>query len=714
MVAAAEILLRLSGYGYDPAFFKRQTINGEDYLVQNEDFSFRFFPKDMVRNPGPLRFPAHKARGTFRIFILGESAAMGDPAESFAPDRYLEALLRARYPERKFEIINTGVTAIDSHVILPIARECARHEGDLWIVYMGNNEMVGPFGAATVFGRQAPPLPYARLVTAVQTWRLGQWFTELGRKFSGRKQEGVAWGGMEMFLNNRIPPDSPMRETVYRNFQQNLDDIVRAGIKSGAIVMLSTVGVNLGDCPPFASLPAQSASAADNAAFDVLYTNCLQAISNHQWTAANDYFKRADRLGGKRAEFQYRWAECLAAQSNFSAAAVHYQSACDDDALSFRADSRINSSIRSTPDRIKSGRLIVCDTAGLLAGSSAGGVCGRETFFEHVHFDIDARYQVARMWAGQMESLLPPATNGWLSQAECDARVGLSPWNHAQVIHLMVERMRVPPLNAQENNGERRARLESRIEADLGKYNSEEAGRARENFERQLVQRPDDFFLHENYAQFLELSGDIPGATAQWKHFRDLLPQDPLGYFEAGRLLIPQQKYAEAETLLRQTLAIRPSRTDGWIELGSALALQKKFPEALEAYSTALKQDARDPQTLLRRGKVLAHLNQHQEAIASFKSSLELNPADGLAHHELALELVATGQPEMAGPEFGAAAQLRPRDVALRYDYATWLLRKERWPDAQREFEAVLNLDPANTRAQKNLSWLRAKLSSAR
>jgi hypothetical protein len=66
--------------------------------------------------------------------------------------------LRERFPGKKFEIVNTSITAINSHAILPIARECAAREGDVWIVYLGNNEMVGPFGAATVFGSQAPPL----------------------------------------------------------------------------------------------------------------------------------------------------------------------------------------------------------------------------------------------------------------------------------------------------------------------------------------------------------------------------------------------------------------------------------------------------------------------------------------------------------------------------------------------------------------------------
>ena len=707
----AEIILRLAGYGYDPAFFKRISIDGNDFFVQNEDFSLRFFPKDMVRSPGPLRFPVHKAAGTFRIFIFGESAAMGDPAESFAPDRYMEALLRDRYPGKNFEIINTAVTAVDSHVILPIARECAAHEGDLWIIYMGNNEMVGPFGAATVFGRQAPPLAYARLVTSLQTLRIGQWATALGRRLAHGRHDGGAWGGMEMFLNNRIPPDSPMRETVYQNFQKNLDDIVGAGIKSGATVLLNTVGVNLRDCPPFASLPAGTNSSQDNDRFNVLFTNCLQAVALKDWPAANYCFEQAAHFGGEQADFHYQWAKCLLLQTNLTDAQEQFQLACDYDALPFRADTRINAAIRQEQQRFPGSHLIVCDAARALADDTRDKICGNETFFEHVHFDFDARYRLAQTWAAQIASLLPPATNGWMSQADCEQRLGLSPWNRAQVMHLMVERMHVPPLSTQPGNGERLSALTSRIQAELSRASHDEAGLTRKNFEQLLARQPDDFFLHENFAEFLELTGDIPGATAEWEHFRNLLPQDPLGYFEAGRLLIFQQRYADAEILLRKTLAIRPTRTDGWIELGNALALQKEYADALGAYDTALRQDPHDSQTHLRRGKVLAHLNRHNDAIASFHASIEADPSNGLAHHELALELIATGQEIAAGPEFSTAAQLRPEDVAMRYDYATWLLRNQSWVEAQREFEAVLKLEPQNPHAQKNLAWLRTKLA---
>ena len=80
---------------------------------------------------------------------------MGDPEPAFGFGRILQVLLQAKYPARHFEVVNVAITAINSHVIRQIARDCAPRQGDLWIIYMGNNEVVGPFGAGTVFGAQA-------------------------------------------------------------------------------------------------------------------------------------------------------------------------------------------------------------------------------------------------------------------------------------------------------------------------------------------------------------------------------------------------------------------------------------------------------------------------------------------------------------------------------------------------------------------------------
>ena len=218
LVGGLEAALRLADYGYDTHLFKKIRIGGEEFFVNNDTFGLRFFPPELARFPGEFRMAAHKPAGTYRIFILGESAAMGDPEPAYGASRYLEALLTARFPGTPFEIINTGITAINSHVILPIARDCARQDGDLWIIYMGNNEMVGPFGAITIFGAQAPPLPVVRLNLALKQCRLGQWLADAGRKLKSKKSDATSWGGMEMFAGNHIAPTDARKEVSIKTF----------------------------------------------------------------------------------------------------------------------------------------------------------------------------------------------------------------------------------------------------------------------------------------------------------------------------------------------------------------------------------------------------------------------------------------------------------------------------------------------------------------
>src|SRR2546422_2785046 len=116
------------------------------------------------------------------------------------------------------------MTGINSHTILPIARDCARAAGDIWVLYMGNNEVVGPFGAGTVFGPQAPGLAFIRATIALKRSRVVQLFDELRRRL--KAGEPAEWEGMEMFLKQQIRGTDRRMEVVYHHFQQNLRDIL--------------------------------------------------------------------------------------------------------------------------------------------------------------------------------------------------------------------------------------------------------------------------------------------------------------------------------------------------------------------------------------------------------------------------------------------------------------------------------------------------------
>ena len=706
LLLVLEISLRLGGYGYDPHFFKRLKIGGEDCYVQNNDFGFSFFPPETARYPLPIRMPVHKAPGTFRIFILGESAAMGDPEPAYGAYRYLEKLLREKYPGKKFEVINVAFTAINSHVIVPIARECAQHEGDLWIVYMGNNEMVGPFGAATVFGKQAPPLPYVRLVTALQRTRTGQWFAALSRKFTGHGNKATAWGGMKMFLQNQIAPDSPLKENVYRNFQKNLADIVRAGTGSGAKVLLNTVAVNLKDCPPFASLTNGNLSASDRAQFEKLYAAGCQLQNQGDFAGAAQQFEPAAKLDPQFSDLQFHWGECLLAQTNLTGAREHFQLACDTDALPFRADSRINAAILNEQNKSVGKDLIVFDAAAALAAGNAAKLCGQETFFEHVHFDFDGSYRLARAWADQIEPLLPRNPNAWAAQAVCEQRLGLSDWNRAAVLKHMQGRMEQPPLKDQANNVRRIALLQERVKQLQAQMNKETAVQARKNYLQEIARAPEDFMVRGNYALFLQTVGDERGAIAEWRRIRDLTPHDYISDFFLGRLLSRQGQLAGAEASLRTTVELRPSHTDGWFELGSVLYAEGKFPEALASFNHALQQRPHDPKTIYHQGKVLAKLNRHTEAMDNYRAAIKLYPANWEVHYELGAELSAAGQVDAARQEFGAAVRLNPGNARAHFSFAVLLAKQNRLDEAQREFEATLRLDPAHAKAQEQLAYL--------
>ena len=103
-----EFILRAVGFGYSTSFFLKTQINGQPVFIENQQFSKRYFPPGLERTPQPTIFPAVKPPGTFRIFVLGESAAMGDPEPAFGFPRQLEVLLREALPGKRIEPQDSG------------------------------------------------------------------------------------------------------------------------------------------------------------------------------------------------------------------------------------------------------------------------------------------------------------------------------------------------------------------------------------------------------------------------------------------------------------------------------------------------------------------------------------------------------------------------------------------------------------------------------
>jgi len=468
--------------------------------------------------------------------------------------------------------------------------------------------------------------------------------------------------------------------------------------------------VNLKDCAPFSSMTSRNLSASDQVQFDNLFTNGVQAENHSNFLEAARDFQKAAALDPKVADLQFHWARNLLLLSNYPAAQDHFQLACDYDALPFRADSRINGIIRNEPKKFAGSNLVFLDAAAVLDVGARNQILGQELFYEHVHFNFDGNYRLARAWAEQIGKVLPDSilrnagTNSWADQSVCEQRLGLTDWNRSLVIESVRQRLLQPPLSDQLNNDERIRKMTHRINQLHSQMDPAAAAKAVESFKIVLEQRPDDYSLRENFALFLEAIGDSSSAVREWQRIHDLIPQDSFTCFQLGRLLDVQGQFAGAEEWLHKAVTIRPTVTDAWIELGDALIAQQKFESALMAYKTARQQRPGDSQIVFLIGKDLMKLNRQAEAIQAYRDAIKLDPSAWQLHFELGGALDAAGQEEAALLEFAAAVRLNPNYSRTHFNYGVLLAKLNRLDDAQREFEESLKLEPGYQNALNGLA----------
>src|SRR6266850_5729445 len=420
-----EGALRLFGYGLSTTFFIRKTVNGQDAWIQNDKFAERFLGREMARQPFPLAISAVRSPNTIRVFVFGESAAFGDPQSEFGLPRMLQALLEKRFPGTQFEVINAAMTAINSHAILPIARDCPEMPGDIWVLYMGNNEVVGPYGAGTVFGLKAPRMAFIRCSLALKATRTGQLLERIIASLDKRPASKKEWGGMQMFLASQVRQDDPHMLRVYTNFQQNLSDILSEGRRKGAKIVVSTVASNLKDCAPFASLHRSDLNAPDLEKWDRLNDKGIEAQAGGHPAEAAEQYRQAAQIDDSFAELLFRWGQCCLVLGQKEEAFRQFARARDLDTLRFRCDSRLNEIIHATGSNREAEGIRFADSE-----SALGHADQENAFYEHVHLTFLGNYLVALSLAEQISNYLPDSISSrikvdqqWPTPGDCARRL---------------------------------------------------------------------------------------------------------------------------------------------------------------------------------------------------------------------------------------------------------------------------------------------------
>src|ERR1035437_238292 len=749
LLGGIELGLRLGGYGYDTDFFQQIRIKGHNFFVPNDKFSSRFFPPALALSGEQFRFAAEKAPHSCRIFLFGESAALGDPDPTYGVGRYLEVLLRERYPGTDFQVVCVAMTAIDSSTILPIARECARHQGDMWLIYMGNNEMVGPFGAETSYGLRAPSLGVIRTILAIKTTRIGQLLDSLSRRLRSNSSTPKKWGGMEMFANNRLGYDDPARLRAYANFKGNLEDILRAAHKAGVPVILSTMAVNLKDCAPFASVHAAGLNKNQESAWNKIYEEgvALEASGSYGETLA--IYKKAAEIDPHYADLQFRMGRCDLALTNFNQARRDFELARDDDALDFRADTRINSAIKEAASRHAGQGVYLLDATKILAQNSPEGIPGLNFFYEHVHLNFAGNYLLALNFAEQVKKLFPNSITArgkrnWASTALCHRRLAVTVWDRQRVWKSIASRVTSPPFTGQFNHTANLKTYEAKWDEVKSIMNTQTPEQARQMYEQAVALAPDDYFLHGNFERFLEAGGFLAQAIVEAKRCCELVPQSPGGYYYTGTLLVRAGSFTEAIEYFSRAIALRSDYAEAQNGLGEILANQQKTTEAIDwfkrairanpnyvetylnlgflqqnqgdiaaamaSYQKAASLEPEGPADYFNRANVAAARYQWDEVIACLRGVVKAKPEFWQARYQLGIQLAAKEETEEAEKQFSEIIRYRPDFIQAHLNLGTALATQGKLDRALAEFRTALQFDPANSSARQQIETIEATL----
>jgi tetratricopeptide (TPR) repeat protein len=757
-----EFGLRVAGYGHPTAFFLPANDQGRAMLTDNPWFGWRFFPPAVARTPRPLYLAARKPQDTVRIFVLGESAAMGDPEPAYGFARQLERLLQARHPDQKIEVANTAMTAINSHVIRLIARDCVAREGDFWLVYAGNNEVIGPFGAGTVFGRQVPNLTMVRFVLGLKTPRLGQWLAQITRGAN----EPTQWEGLEFFLQSQMTHDSPRLKRVYDSFAANLGDIADFGRRSGATVLLATMPVNLRDFPPLASVQRPDLRPEQLAQWQKLFSSGTQAQAAGNFAEALGDFRKATDIDDGFAELAFQRARCEMELKQDIAAESDFRLARDLDTLRFRADSRINEIIRQTA-KAKEVRAIDADEELARQGDE-------NLFHDHVHLNFAGNYRVARLFAAEVERHWPGGRTSdlpWLTEAEVARRLACTAFDERRVAGEMRARLQRPPFTAQSNFRARDERWAAMIAA-LSAPTADCAS----NYQAAAALAPGDWVLHANFGRLLMAGGDNSKAAKECAEVTRLLPHSVEGWANRGRLArlagetgrakeylqealklqpdsvmvrtelgILEAALGETENARRQfrsVLRLQPGFTEARLNLGLLLAKEGDVAGATAEYREALRWQTNSVEARVNLADLLATHGQSGEALTWYEQAVALEPenpiarynfgrlltaenraAEAVSHYQVALRqqrnlpqhdlgaihfelgnaLAGLGRDNEALDEFAQAERLIPGFADVHLNYGAALARSRRYSDAVVEFREMLRLRPQDDRAQRML-----------
>jgi tetratricopeptide (TPR) repeat protein len=551
------------------------------------------------------------------------------------------------------------MTSVNSHVLAEVVPEVVAQKPDVAVFYMGNNEVVGPYGPGTPFTAwvRRPSIVWLdKKLRATRTYQL------LEKLLLSASSVPKSWGGFQMFADLKVPADSPALQDAYRAFQQNLEGMVVALLDAGSRVVLCTIAVNLADWGPSGDepLPAGSSAAGDLERGRLL-------LSEGRAAEASAILESAALAAPDSAQVQFLLGRALRAAGRDKEAAAAFRRARDLDRHRFRADTRINDIIRAVAARHAGRGVVLVDADRDLVGDT---MPGKGEFAEHVHFTFEGMRRLGVLVAGALPPVLPSlGTPQPCGDAEISAlreRIFFTPFDEVLLATVARDVGQMDIFRSRPASAEALVHLDA-LEQSLRAANPLDAAQLRSTYQRASALRPGDPRLEASYADYLSRMGLSTEAAAAGQRVLERKPT----YFEGYRFMADAAKgrgdAAQARELYLRALDSYRLIPDARKNLGDLARASGDLGVAEDHYDNAFRMDAGNVGAALALAEMEANSSRRDLARQTLLGAERHNPQDASVQVALArLESAEGNFAEARGhweQALGMDAELSPRDL---------------------------------------------------
>ena len=337
LLTLVEFGLRIGGYNEEVQELFIEAPNDPNFLIANISFVGRYFPSftpKVASNP----FRKEKSPNTFRIFVFGGSSTQGFPYNfyySFSDK--LEQKLLLNTNGLNIEVINLGMTAVNSYVIKDLSKRVLPYKPDAIVIYGGHNEFYGSFGAGSTQFGLINNIAFKQLVIRLKNLRIYQLIEQILKSEPDQSRDRRTLMA-KVVRESDIELESEVFEKGVEQFEKNIQDVIYLYEKEDVPVFIGTVASNLKDQPPL----------GDNE------------------NALNSYNKARELFD--KGEIDSALAEFIKAKEH--------------DGIRFRAPLQINEIIN---DLAENENTYLVDIQKMMRNNSESGIEDNSLFIDHLH-----------------------------------------------------------------------------------------------------------------------------------------------------------------------------------------------------------------------------------------------------------------------------------------------------------------------------------------